>query len=488
MDTTDRYPLLQTADAPIYETLHLLLDLLALAGAWFTAVKCRLWLNFVMPQRINETAEFGVWAPPLPALLALWVAAALWLRIYQTGQRRTIVATIKRIMHSIAVVTTTVALVTFFSRPFGIEYSRSFSFLFLPISFVYLVVSLAVVLAITARIEKRGIGQMRVAIVGSPDEASHLMELITRSNASSVNVRGVLLPKKAVADEFRGFNVLGTTGDLAEIINRERLHRIIVANASLDRQEMEACERITKRMGVSVSCPVRIAGANESVHFSLQFGMHLLELKPVAFTRGEERVKRTVDIIGSLLLLLILGPPMLIVAALIKLTSTGPVLYQAPRVGRGGRHFQFLKFRSMYHGAGRIHVATVNEKDGHIFKVRGDPRITPIGRMLRRYSIDELPQLLNVLKGDMSLVGPRPLPAEDLDPDGMSRTFREWAERRAEVRPGITGVWQVNGRSDVDFHTMTQMDLEYIQGWSLWNDIRILAVTPLAVLSGKGAY
>jgi exopolysaccharide biosynthesis polyprenyl glycosylphosphotransferase len=487
MERSERYPLLQTADYSIHETLHFILDLLALVAAWFTAVECRIWLNFIMPKTIDHSASFG-WAPPLPALLVLWAVAGFWLRTYQAAPRLTTYDALKRIAHSIVVVTTVVALVTFFSRPFGVEFSRSFAFLFLPISFVYLVLSLVLTLAITSRIERRWPSQTRVAIVGTPDDARRVLDLIRRANTGSVNVRGLLAPSRATAGESCELSVLGTVSDLAEVINREGLHRVIVANGSLDAGEVEACERIAKRMGVPISCPIRMAGLDETVDVRLQFGMHLLELKPVAFTRGEQRVKRSVDVIGSLALLILLGIPMLIVTALIKLTSRGPVLYRAPRVGRGGRHFQFLKFRSMYYGVGRSELTAANERSGHMFKVRRDPRVTPVGRFLRRYSIDELPQLINVLKGDMSLVGPRPLPAEDLEPDGMSRTFREWAERRAEVRPGITGLWQVSGRSDVDFQQMTQMDLEYIQSWCLWQDLRILAATPLAVLSGRGAY
>ena len=158
-------------------------------------------------------------------------------------------------------------------------------------------------------------------------------------------------------------------------------------------------------------------------------------------------------------------------------------------MGRGGRHFSFHKFRTMYYDPhGRRKVAAANEHNGHIFKIRRDPRITPVGRIMRRFSIDELPQLINVILGEMSLLGPRPLPAEDLDPDGMSRQHPTWAELRALVKPGLTGLWQVRGRSDLPFEEMIQLDLEYIQNWSLMLDLKILLATPLVVLTGRGAY
>jgi lipopolysaccharide/colanic/teichoic acid biosynthesis glycosyltransferase len=149
----------------------------------------------------------------------------------------------------------------------------------------------------------------------------------------------------------------------------------------------------------------------------------------------------------------------------------------------------FWKFRSMYvEGPRREDLRRRNEREGHLFKMRNDPRVTPLGRIMRRFSLDELPQLFNVLTGEMSLVGPRPLPAEDMDPDGLSREHAAWAEQRVQVRPGITGIWQIRGRSDLSFEQMVEFDLDYIRSWSLGLDIRILLETPLAVFSGRGAY
>jgi lipopolysaccharide/colanic/teichoic acid biosynthesis glycosyltransferase len=142
----------------------------------------------------------------------------------------------------------------------------------------------------------------------------------------------------------------------------------------------------------------------------------------------------------------------------------------------------------MYVNEGRSHLGKANEKDGHIFKMKNDPRVTPVGRFLRRYSLDELPQLMNVLRGEMSLVGPRPLPAQDLDPDGMSRQFTAWAEGRSAVQPGITGLWQISGRSELSFEEMVRLDLEYIRTQSIFLDLKIILETPSLVLKGVGAY
>ncbi len=282
--------------------------------------------------------------------------------------------------------------------------------------------------------------------------------------------------------------VLGTTAQLAELINREHLNRIILLNGSISRGELDECNKVFKRMGVIVNCTVDFAPEPGRVNVITQYGLPLVELRPLAFSRGQEIVKRGFDIVASTLALIFLAPTMLVIAAFVKFTSDGPILYKAPRVGRGGRHFMFLKFRSMYTAMDRTHVAHANEKQGHIFKIKQDPRVTPIGRFIRRYSLDELPQLINVLRGEMSLVGPRPLPAGDLGPDGMSREYADWSEGRSAVYPGITGLWQVNGRSELPFEEMVRLDLQYIREWSLLLDIKIILATPGLVVKGVGAY
>jgi len=214
-----------------------------------------------------------------------------------------------------------------------------------------------------------------------------------------------------------------------------------------------------------------------------------VELHPRAFSAKQEVIKRAMDVCTTGLLMVVLLPLFAFFALLVKLTSPGPVFYISDRVGRGGRHFTFYKFRTMFTGADALREQCgVNESDGHLFKIRNDPRITPLGRFMRQFSLDELPQLWNVFVGDMSLVGPRPLPARDLDPDGCSKAFAAWARERTEAWPGITCLWQIRGRSDLPFSKMMELDLEYVRNWSLVLDLEILLETPLAVLTGRGAY
>ena len=195
-------------------------------------------------------------------------------------------------------------------------------------------------------------------------------------------------------------------------------------------------------------------------------------------------LKRVLDVASSLLLLIILSPLLLIVAALIKLTSPGKVFFAQKRVGLNKRQFTMFKFRTMVPAAESIQekLAHLNEMTGPVFKIKNDPRVTPLGRVLRRTSIDELPQLFNVLKGDMSLVGPRAMSVRDY------QFFSEdWQRRRFSVPPGITCLWQIQGRNSLPFEQWMVLDMQYIDGWSLWLDLKILALTIPAVLKGSGA-
>jgi exopolysaccharide biosynthesis polyprenyl glycosylphosphotransferase len=196
-------------------------------------------------------------------------------------------------------------------------------------------------------------------------------------------------------------------------------------------------------------------------------------------------LKRLLDVTASLIVLLLLSPLLALVALLVKLTSSGPVIFRQERAGMSGRGFTLYKFRTMRQGAEleRAALESKNEMDGPVFKIKEDPRVTGLGKFLRKTSIDELPQLWNVLKGDMSLVGPRPLPVYEVE------KFERWQRRRMTMRPGITCLWQVMGRNRVtDFAEWMKLDLDYVDRWSLGLDVKILLKTVPAVLGGRGAY
>jgi exopolysaccharide biosynthesis polyprenyl glycosylphosphotransferase len=235
---------------------------------------------------------------------------------------------------------------------------------------------------------------------------------------------------------------------------------------------------------------VRVRAEMFELHTAKTYADELEGLPVLTFRSGPQDdwrlvAKRLIDILGSVFLLLVLAPLFAAVTVLIKLYSPGPVFFAQERIGFNKRRFEMLKFRTMVNGADQQQemVEELNEAQGPVFKIRNDPRVTPVGKFLRRFSIDELPQLINVLKGDMSLVGPRPLPVRDVE-----RIEVISHKRRFSIKPGLTCLWQVNGRSNIGFEEWVRLDLQYIDQWSLGLDMLILLKTIPAVFKGPGAY
>jgi exopolysaccharide biosynthesis polyprenyl glycosylphosphotransferase len=222
----------------------------------------------------------------------------------------------------------------------------------------------------------------------------------------------------------------------------------------------------------------------DSAQFVPGQALPLFELKPPVFEGADFAVKRIFDLVASALLLVGLAPLMGLAALAIKISSRGPVLYRSTRPGIGGLPFECLKFRTMVHGAEHLqdNLESHNEMAGALFKMRKDPRVTPVGRFLRRWSLDELPQLFNVIRGDMSLVGPRPLPQRDYD------RLDDWHRKRYLVLPGMTGLWQVSGRSELDFDELVRLDFLYLERWSVFLDLTIMLKTIPAVVRARGAW
>jgi exopolysaccharide biosynthesis polyprenyl glycosylphosphotransferase len=470
----------------LHNIVQLIVDLCCFKLIWECSIRARVLLNPLMNKHVPSEATDS-WVPPAALILLLWLIVAFRLRLYRVPDPIRFWTVLVSAFENAALLTTLTAVTTFFSRQFGEFVSRMFVPVMFPVAFILLVLARYLGLLITKMVQVWWDRPLRIALVGDWTKASHL---IGRMPPTEGHVfRGLIVPEGSLSHALAcPMPVLGTTGQIAELINRERLDRVIFLNASLPEVELEHCTQVSKRMGVPVSCAWDFSNDHVHVDVSTQYGVPFLEMIPVQFTRRQEMVKRIFDVTGSAVSLLLFSPVLLLIALLIKATSKGPVLYKSPRVGRGGRHFTFLKFRSMVVDNSRTHVAQSNEKDGHIFKMRNDPRVTAVGRWLRRYSLDELPQLVNVLRGEMSIVGPRPLPASDLGPDGMSKKFSLWSEGRSRVHPGLTGLWQVSGRSDLAFEDMVRLDLAYIQNWSLALDVRIITDTPMILIRGSGAY
>ncbi|HEY3962670.1 MAG TPA: sugar transferase [Gaiellaceae bacterium] len=269
------------------------------------------------------------------------------------------------------------------------------------------------------------------------------------------------------------------------MLEHAHLDELIIADAGLDEPRMLEIVEAAHRRGVKVRiAPPTTQLLIEHGEYVPGQGIPLFEVRPAILAGTDWVTKRSFDLVVGGLVAVIGLPVWLLIAVLIKMTSRGPVFYADPRAGLGEQTFRMLKFRTMYAGAHRHQGALEehNEATGALFKIRDDPRVTPIGRILRRYSIDEVPNVINVLRGEMSLVGPRPLPLRDFE------LLEPWHRRRYNVLPGVTGLWQVGGRSDLSFDDLVRLDFYYLENWSIWLDVTILAKTPIAVLRRKGAY
>jgi exopolysaccharide biosynthesis polyprenyl glycosylphosphotransferase len=309
----------------------------------------------------------------------------------------------------------------------------------------------------------------RAAIIGGDEEVEHLRETIGSS-------RGGI--------EYEFVQALRPDDDILRALAEHELDELIVAGGASEERLLEIVE-LAHRRGVRVRiAPKTTELLIDRAEYVPGQGVPLFELRPPAFAGADWALKRTFDLaVGSLIV--VVGLPFwLLIAAAIRLTSRGPVLYGDRRVGLGEQEFRMLKFRTMVEGADRLQgdLEHANEAPGALFKIRDDPRVTPIGRILRRFSLDEVPNVVNVLRGEMSLVGPRPLPLRDYE------RLEPWHRKRYLVLPGLTGLWQIAGRSDLSFDDLVRLDFYYLDNWSVWLDIAILLKTPLAVLSRRGAY
>jgi exopolysaccharide biosynthesis polyprenyl glycosylphosphotransferase len=327
----------------------------------------------------------------------------------------------------------------------------------------------------------------RVLVVGRADTAVGLIEQLMRLPSYGYLPVGVCVPAADVRpSHVREVPVVGSTDAVLEAVEQSKAHVVAVAShPDLSGQALRRLSWALDERGVELVVHpgiVEVTGPRLSIRPVAE--LSLLHLERPATTGGWLLLKTLFDRVAGGALLLALTPVLLAIAGLVRLTSPGPALFRQVRVGVDGREFTIYKFRSMVADADRrkAELHGLDEGNGVLFKMRSDPRVTRIGALLRRYSVDELPQLLNVVRGDMSLVGPRPpLPAEVAE-------YCDDAARRLRVRPGLTGLWQVSGRSDLSWEESLRLDLRYVDNWSLSLDLVILWRTVRAVARGQGAY
>ena len=319
-------------------------------------------------------------------------------------------------------------------------------------------------------------------LVGRGKHIADVAHALADAPHSPIEVVGFLSPNPLPANGLRS---LGSLEDLETVLGSARIDEVIIADPDFPQDEAVELVDQCHRRGVRVRlAPSTMEILIHRAEFVPGQSVPLFELGPPVFEGIDFALKRTFDIVGATFLLVLLSPLLLALTLAVALSSRGPVLFRSMRRGIGQRPFACLKFRTMHTDAEerQADLEELNEASGALFKIRDDPRLTPVGRLLRRFSLDELPQLINVLRGEMSLVGPRPLPERDYE------MLEDWHRKRYLVLPGITGLWQVSGRSELDFDDLVHLDFIYLERWSLALDLTILLKTIPAVISRRGAY
>jgi exopolysaccharide biosynthesis polyprenyl glycosylphosphotransferase len=370
---------------------------------------------------------------------------------------------------------------------FGLGTGHDFNtFGLIPTTFVLSMVLLGILRASYETVSRELLHAMgvrrRAILVGEGEHLAHLLRTLGSMRAGiDYEFVGVLTRTPKAVE----LPLLGRIEALRGVLTEHDVDELILTDSDYeDRQLLRVVEQ-AHRSGVKVRvAPKTTELLTQRADYVPGQGLPLFELRPPAFAGADWAVKRTFDLLVSVTLIVGGLPLWLAIAAAIKLTSRGPVLYRDPRIGLNEQPFGLFKFRTMVAGAAAQQLALEadNEASGPLFKIRDDPRVTSIGALLRRFSIDELPNVLNVLRGEMSLVGPRPLPVRDYD------RLDDWHRNRYLVLPGMTGLWQISGRSDLSFDDLVRLDFYYLENWSIWLDISILAKTLPAVVGRRGAY
>lgn len=446
------------------------------------------WLSFAFAYFAR--GSLSALYPPGAYLKACFMVCLIWVSmLYAFGMYESFRMRGKREIYLIILKATAAGFFLFSGilYLFKMEYvSRSLSMLVFAITALLTILEKTLVMAFFRDIRRKGLNYRSLLIVGTGKRARHFIDLAVQHKEFGFKILG-LIDDDAVkkGQELHGCKVLGTLEDMREIILANVVDEVIfiVPRSWLNKIEelMSFCE--------SQGLPVHLAVDYFELKLSRARLGNLADIPLLTFETGPGKLehlflKRLFDICVSSALLLIASPLFLIIAVLIKMFSPGRAFFRQERCSLNGRRFTLYKFRTMSEDAeSRLsEVLPLNEMSGPVFKISNDPRITGLGRFLRKFSLDELPQLYNVFKGDMSLIGPRPpLPSE-------VEKYDFWHRRRLSMRPGITCLWQVNGRSSiVDFDRWARLDLEYIDNWSLWLDLKIFFKTIPAVALGNGA-
>jgi exopolysaccharide biosynthesis polyprenyl glycosylphosphotransferase len=367
--------------------------------------------------------------------------------------------------------------------------SRSWFVLFAMLAAILLVAEKVLVRVLARWVRSKGLNYRTVLIVGTGRRATDIARMIVGHKYWGYKILGFVSDGHRLSNGWASYRIYGNVPDLKRILEAheigEPIDEVVFAVTRKKLDEMKQIFIMCEELGIRTRVAMNIF-QNRVARLELEEleGVPFLTFTTTPSNETQLALKRALDVAVSLLVLALAGPAIGVAAAAIRFSSPGSVLFKQKRIGLNGRMFTLYKFRTMIEDAHarREEVAHLNEMNGPAFKAKDDPRVTPVGRFLRRFSLDEIPQLWNVLKGDMSLVGPRPPIPEEV------ASYHRWHRRRLSMKPGLTCLWQISGRNDIqDFDRWMKLDLQYIDNWSPTLDLKILLRTIPAVLSGKGA-
>jgi exopolysaccharide biosynthesis polyprenyl glycosylphosphotransferase len=465
-----------------------LIDLALTSGAFFIAFFIRdLVFPHIDPQHFpTGLFPIGEYLKIYPLVLIIW--SVLLISHHSYHSHRTIPVTNEAVTVVRVVVVGNILLATVAYLIPMRQLSRVWFVLFGVLSAIFLVAEKIMVRVIARYVRSKGLNYRTLLIVGTGRRATDLARVILGHKFWGFKLLGFVSDGHRLSNGWASYRIFGNLPDLRRILDGseipEPIDEIVFAVTRKKLDEMKQiflmCEELGIRTRIAMNFfPNKVA----RIEIEELEGIPFLTFTTIPSNETQLAFKRTLDIGVSMLLLAIAAPVILVVALAIRLTSPGSVFFKQRRIGLNGRIFTLYKFRTMIEDAQerRSEVEHLNEMTGPVFKAKDDPRVTPVGRVLRRFSLDELPQLWNVFKGDMSLVGPRPPIPEEV------ASYHRWHRRRLSMKPGLTCLWQISGRNQVDFERWMKLDLQYIDNWSPSLDFKILLRTIPAVLSGRGA-
>ena len=459
--------------------MYAAIDVFCIVSAFFLVLLFR---PHTVPFSVSLQSLFSA-DDPFKILFMIWTLLILFFHythgLYHTRREQLESLEIWEVIKSICISTLVIIVLAFLLRIQG--FPRSVMILNAVVISAFCSVWRVLKKLLVNYLVSNGYNNFNTLIIGAGKTGILLVGEINKRPGLGLKIKGFLDDQKV--DKCENYPVLGKLDKFQEIIRREFIHKVFITIYPEHQTFIKLLE-IAKEEGLAVR--VVPQGYEFMAHDFIKYNIGIipiLEYSDIDISY-RQRLKRIFDFILTAISVTFLLPVFIILAIFVKLDSPGPVFYRSRRYGQHGHMFNMYKFRSMVSNADDLltQLKDKNEVDGPIFKIKKDPRITRMGALLRRYSLDELPQILNVLKGDMSLVGPRPFPIAQLEKEDLRQL------KRLGIRPGITGLWQIRGRSDVSFHKLLRWDIWYIKNWSFCLDLHILFQTFPVVLKGKGAY